>query len=153
VILVREATADDLPRLGALFDAYRVFYGQPPNPFAAQFFMGERLKRADSKIFLAVDNEKHQSVGFVQLYPTFSSVRVGRLWILNDIFVREDMRRTGIANALVDAAEIFARSTNAVGLTLMTAHTNAAAQALYRKRGFTRDDEFVAFHKYFVEKT
>jgi len=148
-ILVREAKADDLQRLAALFDAYRVFYGQAPNPYAAQLFLSERLKRGDSKIFLAVDGETHQTVGFVQLYPTFSSVRVGRLWILNDLYVREDVRRGGIASALINAAETFARTTGAIGITLTTAHSNERAQALYEKRGFTRDLEFAAFHKYF----
>jgi len=151
-VLVREAKADDLARLGALFDAYRVFYGQKPNPYLAQLFLGERLKRGDSKIFLAVDNETHQSVGFAQLYPTFSSIRVGRLWILEDLYVREDVRRSGIGNALMEAAEIFAKSTGAVGMTLSTAHTNTRAQPLYEKRGFIRDADFTVYNKFF-EKT
>jgi ribosomal protein S18 acetylase RimI-like enzyme len=148
-VLVREATADDVPRIAALFDAYRVFYGQSPNPYAAQFFLSERFKRNDSKIFVAIDNESHQSVGFVQLFATYSSIHFGRMYILEDIYVREDARRSGIGTALLDAAAIFAKANKAIGLTVQTAHTNQRAQAFYTKHGFAVDTEFVTFNKFF----
>jgi ribosomal protein S18 acetylase RimI-like enzyme len=146
---VREATADDLPRLGPLFDAYRVFYGRASNAYAAQLFLNERLRRNESKIFIAVDLTVHQMLGFVQLFPSFSSVRLGRVWILEDLFVRGDVRRSGVASALIARAEEHAKETHAVGLTLSTAHTNEAAQALYAKRGFVRDADFQVWNRWF----
>jgi ribosomal protein S18 acetylase RimI-like enzyme len=151
-VLVREAIADDVPRIAALFDAYRVFYGQTANPYAAQFFLSERFKRNDSKIFLAVDNDSHQAVGFVQLFATFSSIHFGRMYIVEDIYVREDARRTGIGTALLDAAAIFAKANKAIGLTLQTANTNERAQAFYKRHGFAIETEFVTYNKFF-EKT
>lgn len=146
---IREATVDDLARLAPLFDAYRVFYGRSSNAYAAQLFLSERIRRSESKIFLAIDLESHQAIGFTQLYPTFSSTRLGRVWILEDLFVRGDMRRLGVAAALMERAETFARESHAVGLTLSTAHTNANAAALYSKRGWKRDEEFAYYNLWF----
>jgi len=148
-VLVREAIVDDVPRIAALFDAYRVFYGQTANPYAAQFFLSERFKRNDSKIFIAVDNDSHQSVGFVQLFATFSSIHFGRMYIIEDIYVREDARRTGIGTALLDAATIFAKANKAIGLTLQTANANERAQRFYSKHGFAVETEFVTYNKFF----
>jgi GNAT superfamily N-acetyltransferase len=145
---ILEAKQEDLPRLAPLFDAYRVFYGRTSNAYAAQLFLTERLKRNDSKIFVAIDLESFQTIGFTQLYPSFSSVRLGRIWILEDLFVRGDMRRGGVASSLIDAAVHFAKDSHAVGLTLSTANTNAAAQALYAKRGWQHDDEFQVWNRW-----
>jgi ribosomal protein S18 acetylase RimI-like enzyme len=148
-VLVREAVVDDVPRIAALFDAYRVFYGQTANPYAAQFFLSERFKRNDSKIFVAVDNDSHQSVGFVQLYVTYSSIHFGRVYIVEDLYVREDARRTGIGSALLDAAALFAKANKAIGFTLQTARSNERAQAFYAKRGFNVDTQFITYNKFF----
>jgi GNAT superfamily N-acetyltransferase len=146
---IREATADDLPRLAPLFDAYRVFYGQTPNPYVAHFFLNERIRRQESKIFIVLDTESHQTVGFTQLFPSFSSIRVARIWILEDLYVREDARRKGMATALMAHAEAFAKASGAVGISLTTAHTNAPAQTLYQRRGYLRDTEFATYNLWF----
>ena len=146
---VREATADDIPRLAALFDAYRVFYGQPSNPHVAQFYLAERLRRGESKIFLAIDGDTHQTIGFTQLYPGFSSIRVGRMWILEDLFVRADVRRSGAGELLMNRAEAFAKESGAIGMTLSTAVSNANAQRLYERHGFERDEAFLYYSLYF----
>jgi ribosomal protein S18 acetylase RimI-like enzyme len=146
---VREATSDDIARAAVLFDAYRVFYGQNTNVHVAQFYLAERVKRGESKIFLAIDGDTHQTVGFAQLYPGFSSIRVGRIWILEDLFVRPDVRREGVGEALMTKAETFAKESGAVGMTLSTAATNTNAQRLYERHGFERDETFLHYSLYF----
>jgi ribosomal protein S18 acetylase RimI-like enzyme len=148
-VLVREAIVDDVPRVAALFDAYRVFYGQTANSYASHIFLNERFKRNDSKIFVAVDNDAHQLVGFVQLYATYSSIHFARLYIVEDLYVREDARRTGIGMALIDTATIYAKTNNAIGLTLQTAQTNERAQAFYAKAGFAEEKKFITYNKFF----
>lgn len=148
-LTIRETTADDLSRLAPLFDAYRVFYGRTSNTYAAQLYLNERMRRNESKIFIAEDLESHQMIGFTQLYPGFSSLRLGRLWNLEDLFVRGDMRRCGVASALMERAETFVRESHAVGLALSTAHTNANANALYTKRGWKRDEAFAYYFLWF----
>ena len=139
-MLLRRATVADLDAVAPLFDAYRQFYGQRPDPAAARAFLGERLARDESVIFLAVA-EDGEALGFTQLYPSFSSVSVRRLWVLNDLFVRPGGRRGGVGRRLLERAREFAIETGAKGLTLSTAVDNAAAQALYESCGW-REDEF-----------
>ena len=116
--LVWRAEARDLPVLVPLFDAYRQFYGQPSDLPRAHAFLAERFVRDESTVFLAEDGGK--AVGFVQLYPSFSSTRTAPILILNDLYVAPDARRTGAARALVAAAEAFARAAGAAGLILST---------------------------------
>src|SRR6266702_6632429 len=94
------AGLDDLEALVPLFDGYRRFYGQPADLVAARAFLSERIKRNESVIFLAI--REGSVAGFTQLYPSFSSVAAERLWILNDLFVAPDARRTGAGRALLD---------------------------------------------------
>jgi peptide chain release factor 1 len=65
-------------------------------------------------------------------------VRTARLWLLNDLFVAEHARRSGVARALLDAAVAFAREQGAAGLMLETMRDNAPARALYRAQAGTR---------------
>src|SRR5262252_8860136 len=76
-----------------LFDAYRRFYGQPPDPDGARRFLAERLGRGESVIYAVVEDGR--ALGFTQLYPSFSSVSMKPIWILNDLFVTEEARRRG----------------------------------------------------------
>lgn len=139
---IRPAVAEDLESLVPLFDAYRVFYRASSDPEGARRFLGARLGAGDSRIFLA--SHGHEAVGFTQLYPSFSSVSMRRVWILNDLFVATTARRSGAGKALMAAAEAFARADGAKGLALATQSGNLAAQALYARMGYRKDEEF--FH-------
>lgn len=81
-------------------------------------------------------------MGFVQLYPSFSSVRMRPIWVLNDLFVAEPARRLGVGRLLMDAATTHARATGAARLALSTAKTNLAARSLYLSLGYHLDEEF-----------
>jgi ribosomal protein S18 acetylase RimI-like enzyme len=131
---IRRATVADVDAIAPLFDHYRMFYHQPSDPTLAQRFIGERLQRGESVIFLAEVGGK--VAGFTQLFPSFSSVRAGRAWVLNDLYVDIAARRLGMARALLQAAADFARADGAIRLELETDHDNRSAQALYRHMGW-----------------
>ena len=141
---IRQATLADLDKLVPLFDGYRQFYSQPSNPALARSFLSERLARSQSVIFLAFDAEG-RAIGFTQLFPSFSSISAARLFILNDLFVSPDARRSGAGAALLLAAADFGRANNAVELELTTAITNKGAQALYEREGWQRDQDFYVY--------
>jgi GNAT superfamily N-acetyltransferase len=140
-MLIKRAGAEDLHIAAPLFDAYREFYGQRSDVAAAHAFLAERLRRDESVVFLAVE-PGGQALGFMQLYPSFSSVSLRRLWILNDLFVHPDGRRGGVGRRLLERAREWAVETDAKGLILSTAVGNRAAQSLYESCGWKRDDEF-----------
>jgi ribosomal protein S18 acetylase RimI-like enzyme len=138
---VRPASIQDLDTLVPLFDGYRQFYRQAADPARARTFLAERFARHESEILLA-HTERGTSIGFVQLYPLFSSVRTARIYLLNDLFVASTARRLGVASALLTASAEHARALGATGLWLQTAQDNTPAQALYESLGWRRDHEF-----------
>jgi ribosomal protein S18 acetylase RimI-like enzyme len=129
--------------LAPLFNAYRIFYEQEDDLEACRVYLWERLSNLESVVFLALEGE--QGLGFTQLYPSFTSVRLKRLWILYDLFVIPEVRRQGTGRALMDRAKEFAQATGAARLELSTAIDNRPAQALYESLGFIRDEEFFQY--------
>jgi ribosomal protein S18 acetylase RimI-like enzyme len=144
-IQIRRASAADLSIVAELFDGYRQFYGQPADYPLAEAFLRDRLTNNESVIFLAVDPATGAGLGFVQLYPSFSSIAARRIWILNDLFVAPAARRRGIGRALLDAARDHALATGAKRLVLSTAAANRQARALYEAYGYKQDAVFLAY--------
>ena len=140
-VLVSRATAEELDEVGTLFDEYRVFYGQPSDREAASQFLADRFECEDSVILLARDDDE-RAVGFAQLYPSFSSVGMKRIWSLNDLYVEESSRRAGVGTALITAVNDFARPSGAARVDLATAKENQAAKLLYEAMGFAADRVF-----------
>ena len=148
-IEIIRATIDDLELLVPLFDGYRQFYKQETDLKGARNFLKAHFEENTSVIFLALrrdEQDQRQACGFTQLYPSFSSVSMKRLWILNDLFVASTARRTGTGTALLERARQFAIETHAKGLSLTTAVDNYTAQSVYEAHGWQRDQEFYAYH-------
>ena len=131
MLTTRQAGIADIDALAPLFDAYRQFYGKDPDLAIARAFLLERLQRGESVIFVS-GTTADPALGFTQLYPCFSSVSAARSFLLNDLYVLPQARRTGVAIALLSAATEFARAAGADSLSLSTALDNTGAQALYR---------------------
>lgn len=145
----RKATIEDVERVSVLFDQYRVFYKQAPDPEGTLQFISERVKRAESVIFVVLLDDK--IVGFTQLYPIFSSVGMKRAWLLNDLFVAEDARGSGAADALLAAAQSMGAETDARWMMLQTATTNHRAQKVYERNGWEKDADYYAYYFKFRE--
>ena len=142
------ANTNDLETVAGLFDLYRQFYEQPPDLDAAINFIDMRMSRNESVIFLALSDEGG-GMGFVQLYPSFTSVGMRRLWILNDLFIHPEHRRKGVGESLLEKCREFSIETDASGLILETRNSNWQARALYEKFGF----DFDIYHAYYFYST
>ena len=134
------ATVEQLESAAFLFDRYRVFYRQPSDLNAAIKFIGERIEQQDAVIFMATEDAK--PLGYTQLFPSWSSVSMQRVWILNDLFVLPEHRNRGIAKALMNRAKEHAVATNAVRIVLATEVTNKIGQKLYESMGYSQFDDF-----------
>jgi len=141
---VRRAALADLDLLVPLFDAYRQFYRQPSDAEGARAFLQTRLERNESVIFLALQEQR--AIGFTQLYPSFSSGAMARVFLLNDLFVTPHARRQGAASTLLKAAAEHGHRAGAIRLVLSTEVTNTAAQALYERTGWVRDTVFCVYN-------
>ncbi len=137
---------EHLEILAALFDEYRVFYQQPSDVEGARAFLRDRLVHRDSVILIATENtndsiqEAGKGAGFTQLYPSFSSVSMKPIWILNDLYVNAGFRRQGVARALLERAKDYAVHSGAIRLELSTGVRNTSAQTLYESLDYVRAD-------------
>ncbi len=143
MILIQQASLEDIDTVETLFSGYLEFYGREHSSAAIRHFFSERIANKESIIFIATSNAK--AVGFAQLYPAFASLSLQPSWILNDLFVSPEFRGSGVANALMAAARQLAVDTHACEIFLQTARSNHKAQALYGKLKYQRDDEFLVY--------
>jgi GNAT superfamily N-acetyltransferase len=141
--VVGQAALSDIDNLVPLFDGYRQFYRQPSEPDRIRQFLLDRFEHNQSVIFVAL--EDGAAIGFTQLYPSFSSGALARIYVLNDLFVDPQARRTGAGTALLEAAADYGRRVGALRLILSTELTNTTAQSLYEKLGWTRNTDFCTF--------
>ena len=137
---IKKASINELDSLSVLFDKYRVFYKNAPDIKNAKKFLTERITNNDAELFVCF-NEENIMVAFVQLYPLFSSTRMKKLWLLNDLYVDENYRGKGYALALINKAKELCEATSACGLILETSKDNIVGNNLYSKTGFNLDKE------------
>ncbi len=137
-----QATLEHLDLLTPMFIKYREFYGELALPDSSRKFLENRLKRKESVIYMALADEEDRLLGYCQLYPSFSSLSLKRVWILNDIYVAEDARRQLVADRLLQTAKKMAKDTNAIRLRVATSENNLAAQKTYESIGFREDTVF-----------
>ena len=144
---IRKASQEDLVQLSQLFDEYRMFYHKTSDLSGAQQFLSERIEKNDSEIFVAED--EGELVGFVQLYPLFSSTRMKRYWLLNDLYINPNSRGKGFSKALIDEAKELCTTSNSCGMYLVTSKENMIGNQLYPSAGFKKYDE-VNFYEWEV---
>ncbi|MEO7529798.1 MAG: GNAT family N-acetyltransferase [Sediminibacterium sp.] len=143
-MIIRKAILSDIGLLSGLFDQYRIFYHQSSDIASAKQFISERIQQNDSVLFVAFRDGK--MIGFTQLYPIFSSVGMKRAWLLNDLFVTEDARGSGAADALLKAAQDMGAETSSRWLMLQTATDNHRAQKVYERNGWERNSDYLVFN-------
>jgi len=153
LVSIQRVELNKLDLVIPLFDKYRVFYKKESDVVSAQKFLSERLLNKESVIFLALLTEQDNTmpIGFTQLYPTFSSGRMSKNWILNDLFVDGSYRKHGIGKQLIKAAMLFAREDGATFLKLETANDNKTAQSVYEGIGFKLYDPHNGFLTYKID--
>ncbi|WP_372872241.1 N-acetyltransferase family protein [Shewanella sp.] len=99
---IRLASEYDLDTLLPLFNAYRQNLGKETDAIGAREFLAARLSENDSVIFVAMD--EHNAIGFIQLYPSFSSLHLKPVWYFDDSYVIPAYREHGVAQRLADKA-------------------------------------------------
>jgi ribosomal protein S18 acetylase RimI-like enzyme len=141
-VVIRRATVADADQLAGLVEQYRTFYTQEPHSRTKQYLV-ERLTNSESVVFVAEEDDT--LVGFVQCYPTFSTVSLSEIWLLNDLFVDPKYRGRGIARVLMAEAERSAKESGATRIWLRTARDNVPARSLYEARGWVEDEVFARY--------
>ena len=139
-----KATSEHLGEVSRLFDLYRQFYECEADLALATQFISDRIEHGESDIFIAIEGDK--ASGFVQLYPSFCSVDAVKIYILYDLYVDADSRKSGLGEKLMNTATDWAGSNGAARLDLLTADDNVAGQHLYEKLGYKKVlEDFYAY--------
>jgi len=157
-VSIQLASTRDIPEVVRLYNAYRVFYGAAPDEARASTFIRDRVALSAAQpsgqfsvaqYFLAWTTSAagRKTAGFMHLMPSTNTLAMRPIWFLEDLYVDPSTRRQGIATSFLKHAEEFARKTGAERLTLATAHDNLAAQGVYRKLGYVREEHFWFFHR------
>ncbi|GEL98199.1 GNAT family N-acetyltransferase [Cellulomonas terrae] len=120
-----------------LFVAYRHFYGRLDTDEDARTFLRRRVQTQDSFVWAALAGD--DVAGFVQVYPAHTSLDLGTVWWLNDLFVAPAARSLGAGRALVQHVIDEAATHGVSEVRLETQPENATARALYERLGFTVD--------------
>lgn len=128
----------------SLIEGYRIFYGGSPSDTECREFVLNLQETNGSKIFLAID-DKEQAIGFANLYPSYSTLSLQKLWILNDLFVAEKARGLGVSKALLNEVLSFAKNDGAIRIELKTDIPNKIARELYCSVGFIEDQDNVYY--------
>lgn len=140
-----QADHKNLQQVAFLFDQYRIFYNMPSDIAAAESFVNSRFIQQDSFIFLAL--RRGSAIGFMQVYPSFSSVAMKPIWILNDLFVDSSARRTGCAKKMMEYLQKRANQEAIFSIKLATAVNNNKAKSLYRSLGYQLNQDFDHYSK------
>ncbi|MEU3407186.1 GNAT family N-acetyltransferase [Streptomyces sp. NPDC006670] len=146
-VVVRVAVEGDLDVAAELFRGYLEFYEVAvEEPGRPREFLAERIAKDESLVLLA-EVEGAGTVGFAQVYRTFSSLAMRPVWVLGDLYVAPSGRRTGAGRTLLREVLERARQAGVAGVQLETGFDNAVAQGLYESEGFVREGYYIYFRE------
>lgn len=136
---VWEAGEDDLERVAGLLGEFREWFGSPAPDRRGMLASVARIRESGSGIYLLAARGDGDPEGVCQLRFRWS-VWTGSddAW-LEDLFVRESARRSGLARALTSAAIERSRVRGCARIELDVDEANPAALGLYRSLGFAGD--------------
>jgi GNAT superfamily N-acetyltransferase len=117
-----------------LFEQYRVHYGQPADAARSEAWLVEATTTGPMRAYLARVDGAAAGICLIAICP--ASLTLGEFWMVRDVFVAPQWRRSGIATALLDVVGAAATERGALRLTLQTEDDNAAALRLYERHGF-----------------
>jgi GNAT superfamily N-acetyltransferase len=139
-------TEDDLPDLLPLMRGYCDFYEVAPADDAllemSRVLIGDPERQG---VQLIARDDGGRAVGFATIFWTWSTLSADRLGVMNDLFVSQDARGGGVADALIAACTDQCRERGVPELAWQTAKTNLRAQAVYERVGATRDERWLDY--------
>jgi GNAT superfamily N-acetyltransferase len=135
------SASEPVASVTALFDDYRVHYGQVADPARTARWLAQQVSAGRLRLFIAVDGTLPQPLGLVSVVELPASLRLGAFWTIRDLYVAPARRRGGVARALLDHVVTEAGNAGALRVSLPTEPGNTSAPALYAAAGFRRVDD------------
>jgi GNAT superfamily N-acetyltransferase len=137
---IARVTTHDLGDLLPLMRAYCDFYKVSPPDEALLGLASALIDDPDCEgVQLIARDTKGHAVGFATVFWSWSTTNSCRVGVMNDLFVSERARGTGLAERLIATCRQECSRRGARRLTWQTATDNARAQAVYDRIGATRE--------------
>ena len=118
--------------LAAYLDFYETSRELPP----IEAFCRELIAEPEhAGVQLLARDADGAAIGLATIFWSWSTTRLGRLAVMNDLFVAPEARGRGVAEALIFACRDLAREHGCAALEWQTAPDNHRAQAVYARVG------------------
>jgi GNAT superfamily N-acetyltransferase len=139
--MIARVTDDDLPDLLPLMRGYCDFYGVAPSDEDLLALSRALLASPDCHgVQLIARDDGGRATGFATVYWTWSTLSASEIGVMNDLFVTEDARGGGVAEALIAECVKVAGERGAASVGWQTAKDNLRAQAVYERVGARREE-------------
>ncbi|WP_210610577.1 GNAT family N-acetyltransferase [Priestia flexa] len=136
MVVIRRVVEKDVERLATLMKEYIVDFYHQPEPPRKEIVSHIELVLADpSKGVQYVAEEQNRLLGFATIYVTFSTLKLKKTAILNDLYVLPMNRGNKVGEKLFQSCETYVKEHDLVGLSWETATENEVAQNFYKKMG------------------
>ena len=133
----------DLDALLPLMRGYCDFYGVAPSDEALLAMSRALIADPEREGVQVIAREPGgDGSGFATVFWTWTTLGASRLGVMNDLFVREPARGTGLADRLIAACRERCAEHGATTLAWQTAKDNHRAQAVYDRVGARRSEWF-----------
>jgi GNAT superfamily N-acetyltransferase len=129
-VAVRPIKQRELEELLPLIAGYQRFYGAEPDIDRNRAFFSRFIHPSDVGLLLGAWVAEGLA-GFATLYWFFSSTKAADSVLMNDLFVRDEVRGAGVGRALIQSANDEARRRGAAHLEWYTSPDNLTARRLY----------------------
>ncbi|MEA2352916.1 MAG: hypothetical protein QOJ14_1330 [Thermoleophilaceae bacterium] len=139
--MIARVTEEDLPELLPLMRGYCDFYEVDPADEELLALSRELIASPERHgVQLIARGDNGRAVGFATVYWTWSTLSASQIGVMNDLFVVEEARGGGLADALIAECLNLCRERGAVELEWRTAKDNLRAQAVYERVGGIRSE-------------
>jgi GNAT superfamily N-acetyltransferase len=144
--VIAPVTEADLPELLPLMRGYCDFYEVDPSDEDMLAMSRELIDDPEREgVQLIARDGDGRATGFATIFWTWSTLSASRIGVMNDLFVDERSRGTGVAEALIAACAERCRERGATSLDWTTARDNHRAQRLYERVGARRDERWLDY--------
>ncbi len=140
ISVVGEADLEDLlPLLRGYCDFYEVAPSDDALLAISRALIADP-EREGMQLIARETGRPPRAVGFATLYWTWQTLNAARLGVMNDLFVADEARGTGLADRLIAACRERAASRGARELAWQTAKDNHRAQKVYDRIGGSKSE-------------
>ncbi|GED17122.1 hypothetical protein AM501_06935 [Aneurinibacillus migulanus] len=134
-IKIRNAQLTDISELTSLIYGYLEFYKRPIPPKEKIEEMITYLINHPEEGFQLVAEENGGLIGFTTVNAIWSTTRMQKIALLNDLFIDPERRKKGAGETLLTSTIQLAKEKGYPLVRLLTAADNVIAQSLYDKTG------------------